>query len=508
MHAIKETKLEDLLAIVKNANNTDKELISKAFAFAQKAHEGQFRDSGEPYFSHVAETAKILAELNMSPVMIAAGLLHDVIEDTNITPDEIKKEFGEEILFLIEGVTKLGKLKYRGLKRHTESLRKFFVATSQDVRVLIIRLADRLHNMETLKHLSREKQIRKSNEVLEIFAPLAYRLGMRILNKQLEDLAFSFIDPEEYEKTLQILKQRKKRDMKFLEKFDRSLKKSLAMEGILDFKTSFRVKGIYSTYQKLQRKENIEKIYDITALRVITTSVGDCYKALGIIHSIWKPLPGRLKDYIALPKPNGYQSIHTTIFTGDGGIVEIQIRTKQMHEIAEMGIASHFSYKGNGNIDQKDWIRKLLFKFETLQKNSEGTQAIQDDFVGNTPSWIKNLGDECVEKKDERLLEDLKTDFFEHRVFVFTPNGDVIDLPVDSSPIDFAYAIHSDIGDHVSGSKINGKMASLETKLKNGDIVEIIKKQSSSPTRKWLGIIKTTEARRHIQAKLRENRKS
>ncbi|MBU4480476.1 HD domain-containing protein [Patescibacteria group bacterium] len=499
----KETNVEDIISLIKNITPQDKELIKKAYDFAKKAHEGQFRDSGDPYFTHVFETAKILAEIHMGPRVVSAGLLHDVIEDTGVTNEEIKKEFGEKILFLIEGVTKLGKLKYRGLKRHTESLRKFFIATSQDVRVLVIRLADRLHNMETLSYLSREKQIRKSTEVLEIFAPLAYRLGMRILNRRLEDLAFSYLEPEEYKKTVEILKQRKKRDMRFLEKFDRSLKKALAKEGVRDFTTSFRVKGIYSFYKKLERKDNIEKIYDITALRVITKSVADCYKVLGIIHSIWNPLPGRLKDYIALPKPNGYQSIHTTIFTGDGGIVEIQIRTQEMHEMAEMGVASHLSYKGNKSKDvlsQIAWIRDLLIK-KDFQQEQDKNKAPSE----TSPEWIRTLGDECTKnkKKDESFIEDLKTDFFEYRVFVFTPNGDVIDLPSDSSPIDFAYAIHGDIGNHISGAKINGKLASLDTPLKNGDIVEIITKRSSKPTRKWLAMIKTSEARRSIKIALK-----
>lgn len=497
-----EPKVEDILGLMKNITNEEKELIKKAYEFSKKAHEGQVRSSGDPYFTHVFETAKILAEIHMGPRVVSAGLLHDVIEDTDITAEEIKKEFGEEILSLIEGVTKLGKLKYRGMKRHTESLRKFFIATSKDMRVLIIRLADRLHNMETLDALPREKQIRKSNEVLEIFAPLAYRLGMRILNKRLEDLAFMYLEPEEYKKTVEILKQRKKRDMKFLEKFDRSLKKALAKEGVRDFSTSFRVKGIYSSYQKLKRKEDIEKIYDITALRVITNSVGDCYKVLGIIHSIWKPLPGRLKDYIALPKPNGYQSIHTTIFTGDGGIVEIQIRTKEMHEIAEMGIASHLAYKKKGEKDILSQMARIKDILSGLQKEeSENKDRLKE----KTPQWVKTLGSECCEAEGEKMLDELKTDFFEHRIFIFTPNGDVIDLPNDSSPIDFAYAVHSDIGDHISGAKINGKMASLDTPLKNGDIVEIITKQSSKPTRKWLSMVKTSEARRKIKAVLKKN---
>ncbi len=490
--------VQELVDLMKHADSKDKDLVKKAFEFSLKSHDGQYRESGDPYFSHVFETAKILADFGMGARVIATGLLHDVIEDTDATGKVIKREFGEEIFFLIEGVTKLGKLKYRGMKRHTESLRKFFIATSEDVRVLIIRLADRLHNMRTLEHLPEEKQIRKSKETIEIFAPLAYRLGMRVIHKELEDLAFSFLMPQEYKETAELLKQRKKRDMRFLEKFDKSLKKALAKAKLTKFKTSFRIKGLYSLYQKLKRKDgDIGKIYDITAMRVITESVADCYQILGVIHSIWKPLPGRLKDYIGCPKPNDYQSIHTTIFTGDGGIVEIQIRTKEMHEIAEMGVASHLSYKGNRSGD----IISQMMRFKNvipLIGNGEKKEKPK------APEWIKELGSEFSEnEKSERVVEELKTDFFEHRVFVFTPNGDVIDLPIDSSPIDFAYSVHTYIGNHLSGAKINGKMASLDTKLQNGDRVEIITKKTAKPNRKWLEFVKTSEARRNIKSKLK-----
>ena len=496
----KEVKFDaqELIDLMKNADAKGKNLVEKAFEFSEKAHSDQYRESGDPYFSHVFETAKILADFGMGAKTIAVGLLHDTIEDAKATAEEIEKEFGKEVLFLIEGVTKLGKLKYRGMKRHTESLRKFFIATSEDIRVLIIRLADRLHNMRTLGYLSKEKQIRKSNEVLEIFAPLAYRLGMRVIHRELEDLAFSFILPKEYTETKELLRQKSKKDMKSLKKFNRSLKKALAKEKITKIKTNFRIKGLYSLYQKLKRKEgDIEKIYDITAMRIIAESVGDCYQILGIIHNIWKPLPGRLKDYIALEKPNGYQSIHTTIFTGDGGIVEIQIRTQEMHDIAEMGVASHLSYKGR---EGKDILSQML-KFKNiipLINNKEEEERVE------APKWVKELGSEFSNgKQSEKVVEELKTDFFEHRVFVFTPNGDVIDLPLGASPVDFAYSVHSFIGNHLSGAKINGKMASLDTKLKNGDRVEIITKKTAKPNRKWLEVVKTSEAKRNIKAKLR-----
>jgi len=360
--------------------------------------------------------------------------------------------------------------------------------------------------METLEYLSKEKQIRKSTEVLEIFAPLAYRLGMRFIHRKLEDAAFLYMYPKEYKETQRLFKKRKKMDMKFLEKFDRSLKKSLAKEGMTNFTTSFRVKGLYSLYQKLKKKDgNIEKIHDITALRIITESVSDCYKALGIIHSIWKPLPGRLKDYIALPKPNNYQSIHTTIFTGNGGIVEIQIRTKEMHDIAEMGIASHLSYKkkkvSEEILSQILWFKNILSKSD--ENYSEKRKHEREE---KTPDWIKELGEKVENGKSEETIENLKEDFFEHRIFVFTPTGDVIDLPIESNPVDFAYAIHTYIGNHLSGAKINGKMASIDTKLKNGDIVHIMTKKTTSPTKKWLEIVKTSEAKRSIKAKLKLNK--
>jgi len=500
--------INEILEKISDLKTDDKNLIIKAYDFAKKSHEGQYRESGNPYFFHVFETAKILAELGMGPRVISAGLLHDVVEDGKATEEEIINEFGKEIFYLVEGVTKLGKLKYRGMKRHTESLRKFFIATSRDIRVLIIRLADRLHNMRTLQYLPEEKQIRKSNEVLEIFAPLAYRLGMRILHRELEDLAFSFINPKEFKNTEAILKQKKKNDLRFLEKFDRNLKRTLAENGIRKIRTDYRVKSIYSLYKKLQRKKDVETIYDITALRIITDTVDNCYRILGIIHSKWKPLPGRLKDYIALPKPNGYQSLHTTIFTGDGGIIEIQIRTEKMHDEAELGVASHLGYKSGNQkeaLSQIEWMKKLLSGINYLQKNTNGEEKNKRKTDNqNTPEWIKCLGEECKDDKEgEKLIDELKTDFFEHRVFAFTPNGDVIDLPSESSPIDFAYSVHSDIGNHMSGAKINGKLASLDTKLKNGDVVEIITKRNSKPTRKWLDMIKTSEARRSIKSSLK-----
>jgi GTP pyrophosphokinase len=481
-------------------------LITRAYEVAEKAHEGHKRYSGEPHFVHVYETAKKLAELGMGPTTISAGLLHDSVEDTDLTAEEIEKEFGREILFLVEGVTKLGHLKYRGAERHTESLRKLFVATSQDVRVLIIKLADRLHNIKTLEFVPKpEKRDRIAKETLEIYVPLAYRLGVRALHREMEDYAFKHAYPEEYEKASKLLKSYKHETTDRLDKIHKSIKKAFAKEGLTDIRTYSRIKGLYSLHKKLLRKGDIEKIYDIAALRVIVPTVGDCYTALGIIHSHWRPLPDRIRDYIAFPKPNGYQSLHTTIFTGDGGIVEVQIRSKQMHREAEYGIASHLSYKEgfkkktvNPNLL---WIRQLLPKRNSIDSHSDGAVSVEIDI----PDWLKKLGEEQREAAEPHdFIKRLKADFFERRIFVFTPKGDVIDLPVGSSPIDFAYAVHSEIGDHVSGSKVNGKMVSLDTVLVNGDIVQIETKKTNKPTQKWLEFAKTSLARRHIRQVLQK----
>ena len=474
--------LKEIISSLKNPNDADKKLITHAYEFAKKAHEGQKRYSGEPYFeTHVVPVAIIIGGLGMDGKTVAAGLLHDVLEDAHSSEETIGKEFGEEILFLVKGVTKLGKLKYRGIERHVESLRKFFVAMAQDMRVLIIKLADRLHNIRTLEHVPKEKRRRIALETLEIHARLADRLGMGKLRSELEDRAFYYAYPEKYENVKALLKERVKINEKDVEKIHRDLQKELAAENMRGVKTEHRVKHIYSLYKKLEKKgADINKVYDIVALRVVVKNVEDCYRALGIIHRIWRPLPGRIKDYIALPKPNGYQSLHTTIFTGDGGIVEIQIRTEEMHRDAEYGVASHIFYKekkgeaGNGGGHGIGWVNDLL-------------------------EWQKNVS------HSGEFLDHLKMDFFKYRVFVFTPEGDVIDLPDESSPVDFAYAIHSDIGDHIAGARVNGKLVPLDTRLKNGDIVEIETKKSAAPKSKWLDYAKTSVARRHIKNYLEKN---
>ncbi len=479
----------ELIAILKSPTNEDKELVSRAFEFGESAHKDQTRLSGEPYFLHCIATAETLAELGMDAKTIAAGLLHDTNEDGVVSLQEIEKRFGKEVAFLVDGVTKLGKYKYRGVVRHAESLRKLFLAVSRDMRVLVIRLADRLHNMKTLAHVAPEKQKRIALETLEIYAPIANRLGMGFIKGELEDLAFPYVHPEEYKWVFALRKERSHNVTKRLLKVHRDLQKALHTESVKVIGADYRVKHLYSLYRKLLRYDkDIEKIYDIAALRVIVPSISDCYRALGVAHGIWQPLD-RIKDYIASPKPNGYQSLHTSVFTGDGGIVEIQIRTREMHEEAEYGIAAHLAYKETA----------------THPASAEGGSSPRGKgtFLGKKVRWIKELvaWQKQVAGSNE-FLANLHMDFFKDRVFVFTPKGDVIDLPEESSPVDFAFAVHSDIGIHMAGAKVNNKLASLDTKLKNGDIVEIITKKSNSPSAKWIPFAKTAIAKKHIRAAL------
>lgn len=492
--------LPDIFRLLPNAEPKDVELITKAYKFALEAHKDQQRHSGEPYIVHLIATAKILAELGTGSATIAAGFLHDSIEDAGVSREDLIQEFGEEVAFLVNGVTKLGHLRYKGADRHNESLRKLFVAMSEDIRVLLIKLADRLHNMRTLSHVPLEKQERIAIETLEIYTPIAYRLGIRKLSRELEDLSFPYVYPKEHAEMVKALKQGHDDRMEDLEKFSRSIKKALAKEGIVKTKTEYRVKGLYSLYKKLQRDgRDIEHIYDINAMRVLVDSVADCYRVLGIIHARWRPLPRRIKDYIAFPKPNGYQGLHTTVFTGGGSIVEVQIKTHEMHKHSEYGIASHLSYKaGKSHKDTLAWVHSLLPKQSDTHGSENSSKQAKD-----VPNWIKELASYEEPSKDHKLFrERLTSDFFNHRIFAFTPNGDVIDLPVDSTPVDFAYSIHSDIGNKMTGAKINGKLASLETKLHNGDIVSIMLSESSKPNQKWIEFAKTSLARRHIRTEL------
>jgi len=496
--------VKEIFNLMKKTSKKDLEFIDKAYNFAENAHKNHKRASGEPYFNHLFETAKLLAELNMDAVTVSAGLLHDSIEDVGVKEEDIKKIFGDEVFFLVNGVTKLGTIKYRDNKRHMESMRKLFVAMSQDIRVLMIKLADRLHNMRTLQYVKKEKQRRIAVETLEIYAPLAYRLGIRKFSRDLEDLSFQYVYPLEYEEIKTLVKKQNKKTLHRLEKFIKSLRKALAKENILNERVDYRIKGLYSLYNKLKRKKRgIEDVHDILAIRIYTETVGDCYKILGIVHGIWRPLHGRIKDYIAFPKTNGYQSLHTTIFTGDGSIIEVQIRTEKMHKNAEYGIASHILYKEE---DEKvpqnysvNWFKNLFPNILNLSGTSQTYSAINN----GVPDWIKQLVDtQSGITENGEFLNTIKSDFFEERIFAFTPKGDVVDLPRGSSPIDFAYAIHSQIGNHTGAAKINGKMVSLSTKLKNGDIVEIITKESNHPTRKWLDMVKTSMAKKNIKSKI------
>ncbi len=479
--------IKEITSLIQNPNKEDLALIQKAYDFALKVHSGHNRMSGEPYFNHLFATAKNLAELGMSAETIAAGFLHDSIEDVNVKAETIEKEFGKEVLFLVEGVTKLGTLKYRGQERYNKSLRKLFVAMSQDLRVLIIKLCDRLHNIETLNYVPKTKQLRIAKETLEIFAPLAYRLGIKKLQRDLEDTAFAYVYPEESERIKKLLRLKKEEQEKHLDKFQKALSSELYKNGITNFHIDHRVKSLYSLYKKLKKYEdNIESIYDISALRVTVPEVPDCYKVLGVVHGSWRPLPGRIKDYIASPKPNGYRSIHTTIFAGDGSIIEVQIRTHEMDKEAEYGITSHLVYKKeSGNINEDSvlsWVKKIL---PGSSKN-------------DVPPWVKEMV-KYQEETGDKSLEDIKKDILEERIFVFTPKGDVIDLPLNSSVIDFAYMIHSDVGDHIAGAKVNGKFVAIYSTLKNGDRVEIETKKSAKPNIKWTEHCKTTMAKRHIR---------
>lgn len=490
---------KELVTLMHTPSKEDIALVEKAYTFAMDAHKDHKRLSGEPYFIHTYATAKKLAEIGMGAQTIAAGLLHDTIEDVGVSPEDIRREFGDEILFLVDGVTKLGKLRYQGLERHVESLRKLFVATSQDVRILIIRLMDRLHNLETLEHVREDKRKRIALETLEIYAPIADRLGMGFLKRSLEDLSFAYVYPEDYKTISDLLNDKEKKMEMALNEVQHTLKRELAKAGLRDFHTSSRIKGLYSLWRKLARKDNdIEKIFDIAAIRVVVTSIDDCYRALGIVHAQWRPLPGRIKDFIAFPKPNGYQSLHTTIFAGDGSIIEVQIRTPDMQKESEWGIANHLSYKEQGRGEGRFlWVWQMLPGFG---KKKLATPADTTKPSSEIPEWIEEIAHaQRSVLEGEEFLDELKGDFFSHRVFVFTPKGDVIDLPIDSSPVDFAYTIHSDIGDHLSGAKVNGKLVSLDTKLKNGDIVEIETKKSNKPSKKWLEHAKTSIAKRHIR---------
>ena len=500
--------LQEITNLMKHPSVKDLALIGKAYAFAEHANGEHRRYSGEPYFAHLFETARLIAELGAGAAAVAAGLLHDSIEDVSVRRETIQKEFGDDVLMLVDGVTKLGHFRYRGADRYSESMRRLFLASSKDLRVLLIKLCDRLHNMRTLHHVPKDKQQRIARETLEIYAPIAYRLGIRKINRELEELSFPFAYPEEYERIRKLMSEKREELSKRLIKFHKSLLKGLARQSIALLRTSDRLKGYYSLYNKLRNREwDIEKVYDLLAIRIIVKNVEDCYRALGAIHATWRPLPGRIKDYIAFPKPNGYRSLHTTVFTGDGGVVEIQIRTEDMHKESEYGAALHAAYKEQETMT-KGTGRKSLFatlmSWKSVNRSAEKPVLHTEDAGSGIPAWVRELGDLDSTVGEQEFWERLREDFFKNRIFIFTPKGDVVDLPTDSSPVDFAYAIHSDIGDHLVGAKVGGKLVSINTELQNGDIVEILTKNSAHPTSKWLEFARTSIAKKHIRNALQK----
>ncbi|MDD6204665.1 MAG: bifunctional (p)ppGpp synthetase/guanosine-3',5'-bis(diphosphate) 3'-pyrophosphohydrolase [Firmicutes bacterium] len=468
--------MEELLARAKEKySEQDYKLISDAYDFASRAHKDQHRASGEPYIVHPSSVALILIDLNMDAATIAAALLHDTVEDTSCENSDIERQFGREVANLVDGVTKLSRINFSSKEeQQAESLRKMFIATASDVRVMLLKLADRLHNMRTLSSLPHEKQIYIANETLSIYAPVANRLGIYQIKWELEDISLRYLDPEAYNSIHDSINQKRAEREAYIASVIDIVKPKLDEAGI-DAYIYGRPKHFYSIYKKMKAHNvGIDQIYDLTALRVIVSSVKDCYGVLGIVHTIFKPMPGRFKDYIAMPKVNMYQSLHTTVIGPNGTPFEIQIRTKEMHETAEYGIAAHWKYK-------------------------EGVKGSSDSDV--KLAWLRKMLDYDTESRDSReFVDSVKSDFFSDEVFVFTPRGDVIDLPAGATPLDFAYSIHSAIGHKCIGAKINGRIVNLDAQLKTGDIVEIMTSAAPhGPSRDWLNIVKTNEAKSKIR---------
>lgn len=466
--------IDDLIEKIKvYKEDADTDMVRLAYDFAKKAHEGQTRKSGDPYISHPLAAAHIVANMRIDPKVIVGTLLHDVPEDTDKTLDDLEENFGEEVRDMVAGITKIGKLKYRGVERYIENLRKLFVAMAEDVRTMIIKFADRVHNLSTLEHLPEKKRYRIALESLEIYAPIAARLGMDEFKGRLEDLSFKYVYPEKYEEVKELREQKLGGKEDYFKKVAKKAKKELKESNIDVINVEGRNKRLYSFYKKLQRKGGAAKIYDLIALRVIVPSIADCYAALGTLHNNWKPMRGRIKDYISQPKPNGYKSLHTTVFGKDGDMIEFQIRTEEMHQEAQYGVAAHWHYDERGASAPKqniDWI---------------------DEFAEIQEQTLDQLSD----------LEELKVDFLKKRLFVFTPQGDVIDLPEGSTPVDFAYEIHTEIGNTCVSARVNNKVVSLDTKLKNSDVVEIITDENrKGPNPDWLEFVKTSKAKKKIES--------
>jgi GTP pyrophosphokinase len=450
--------------------------LRKAFDFALRCHAGQLRDSGEPYIVHPVQTAAILADMNLDLVCLQTGLLHDVVEDSAATLEDIRREFGNEVASCVDGVTKLSKLEfYSAEERQAESLRKMLLAMTNDLRVILVKLADRLHNMRTLAFCPPEKQKRIAQETLDIYAPIAHRLGMGVMRGELEDLAFSYLEPEAYAEIREAIESRRQAKQEFLAEIQREILDLLKAEQI-PARVEGRIKGVYSTYQKLRRQRiTIEQVYDLLAVRVITDTVKNCYAALGVIHGRWPHIPGRFKDFINMPRPNLYRSLHTSLMGPGGQPFEVQIRTEEMHRIAEEGIAAHWKYK-EGNI----------------RSGQQEEERI---------AWLRHLLDWVQEMRDSRdFLSTLKVDLYPEEVYTFTPRGKVIVLPRDATPIDFAYAIHTEVGHTCVGAKVNGRIVPLRYTLRNGDVVEILTQPGHLPSKDWLALVKTSRARQKIKA--------
>ena len=466
-----------------NRPSDDVNIIRQAWQFCLEHHNGQLRASGEPYVLHPLEVALVLAEMKLDSTAIAAGLLHDAVEDTPVTTEDIVARFGEQVAHIVEGVTKIDKIQFANREdRQAENVRKMLLAMVSDVRVVLIKLADRLHNMRTLEHLSPERQRGIARETLDIYAPLAHRLGMGKLRGELEDLAFRWVDPITWEQLHEAVEARRSEGEQFLAGVDGLLSERLHENGI-KARVEWRIKRLYSIHQKLVKSQtSIDQVYDLLALRVITSSVQDCYAVFGIIHSIWRPVPGRIKDFIAMPRPNLYQSLHTTVMGEGGHQFEVQIRTDEMHRIAEEGIAAHWKYKAGGSpVSARDeqrlaWVRQLV-------------------------EWQRDMTD------PNEFLSTLKIDLYPEEVYTFTPKGKVVVVPRDGTPIDFAYTIHTEVGNTCVGARVNGRMVPLRTKLRNGDIVEVITQNGHTPSRDWLTFVKSPRARNKIRHWLNEHQR-
>lgn len=481
-----DKELQEILdKIKKYAPNADVTPVIKAYELAKSAHAGVFRKSGEPYIIHPIAVANILADLELDMEVIAAGLLHDVVEDTPYTYEDIKELFGKDIADLVDGVTKLGKIKYQTKEEsQAENLRKMFLAMAKDIRVILIKLADRLHNMRTLKYMPEEKAKYKAKETLEIYGGIAHRIGISKIKWELEDLALKYIDPEGYRELSEKITMKRSQRQEYIDKIVHLLEEKFK-EVDINCEVSGRPKHFYSIYKKMKKKnKTFEEIYDLTAVRIIVDTVKDCYAVLGMVHTMWIPMPGRFKDYIAMPKPNLYQSLHTTVIGPDGEPVEIQIRTHEMHEIAENGIAAHWKYK-------------------------EGITGSQDTKMEQKLKWLRQMMEWEKDVQDpHEFLDALKDDVFNSQVYVFTPKGDVIELPAGSTPIDFAYRVHTNVGNKCTGAKINGKIVPINYKLQNGEIVEVITSANSpGPSRDWLNIVQTPTARNRIRQWFKKERR-